>query len=276
MDERSVPGEAPGTRIRRDDRKDAERRTDPTAIVLHEAILIQGERELGRPTSSVAWSGLAAGLTMGLSMLAEAILRTRLPAAEWADLIGALGYTVGFVFVTLGKQQLFTETTLTATLPVLNELGRIGGVFRFWNIVFFTNIAGTLLIAWAATARGLFPEELHHEFAVIGARAAEGGFGAVLMQAIAAGWIIALMVWILPATGSARILVIVGATWLISAAGLAHVIAGSVEVAYAAITGHVGWGHYLFGFLLPALIGNSIGGIVFVAILNHAQVINEK
>jgi formate-nitrite transporter family protein len=99
------------------DHADAEQRTDPTAIVLHEAITIQGEHELARPASSVAWSGLAAGLTMGLSMLGEGVLRANLPEAPWRDLVSGFGYTAGFLFVTLGKQQLYTETTLTATLP---------------------------------------------------------------------------------------------------------------------------------------------------------------
>jgi formate/nitrite transporter FocA (FNT family) len=66
--------------------------------------------------------------------------------------------------------------------------------------------------------------------------------------------------------------VIVAVTWLISAAHFSHVIAGSVEGAFAAIHGSVGWDSYLAGFLLPALVGNSIGGVVFVALLNHAQV----
>jgi len=36
--------------------------------------------------------------------------------------------------------------------------------------------------------------------------------------------------------------------------------------------GAISWGDYLVRFLVPALIGNSIGGVVFVAMLNHAQV----
>ena len=61
-------------------------------------------------------------------------------------------------------------------------------------------------------------------------------------------------------------------TWLIGAAKFSHVIAGSVEGAFAALNGAIGWAQYAIGFLLPALIGNSIGGVVFVALLNHAQV----
>jgi len=83
------------------------------------------------------------------------------------------------------------------------------------------------------------------------------------------------MVWLLPAASSAKILVIVAVTWLISAGEFSHVIAGSSEAAFAAMLGAIGWQQYAFDFLIPAFIGNSIGGIVFVALLNHAQVRDE-
>ena len=68
---------------------------------------------------------------------------------------------------------------------------------------------------------------------------------------------------------------IIAVTWLISVAQFSHVIAGSIEAAFAAIHGAIGWEDYLFQFLLPALLGNSVGGVVFVALLNHAQVKEE-
>jgi formate-nitrite transporter family protein len=276
MPDKHAPGEgAWESDLPRSIKVEAERRVDPSAAVLHETIEIQGEEELARPFTSVAWSGLAAGLTMGLSMVGEGMLRAKLPDASWSDLVSSLGYTAGFVFVTLGKQQLYTESTLTATLPVLNAWRRLHIVLRFWAIVFATNIIGTLLFAWAATIPGVFEEAQGVAFRELGVRALEGGFGTVLLQGIVAGWVIALMVWILPAAGSATVLVIVGATYLIAAAHLAHVVAGSVEVGYAAMVGAIGWGEYAFGFIVPALIGNSIGGIVFVALLNHAQVEKE-
>ena len=97
----------------------------------------------------------------------------------------------------------------------------------------------------------------------------------VLVKGVFAGWLIALMVWLLPAAASARFLVIVAVTWLISVAKFSHVIAGSADAAFAALQGAVGWDQYALGFLVPALIGNSIGGVVFVALLNHAQVKEE-
>jgi formate/nitrite transporter FocA (FNT family) len=133
-------------------------------------------------------------------------------------------------------------------------------------------VVGTLLFAAAATIPHLFQPDAVHAFTDLGRKAVEPGFAGVLLKGVMAGWLIALMVWLMPAAGSARILVIVAVTWLISAAEFSHVIAGALEAGFAAMTGAIGWSDYLAGFLLPALIGNSIGGVVFVALLNHAQV----
>jgi formate/nitrite transporter FocA (FNT family) len=170
---------------------------------------------------------------------------------------------------------LFTETTLTVVLPVLHKTHGLRDVARYWGIVFAANILATLLISGALMIPVLFPPDVVHAFVDLGAKAAEPGFLAVLMKGVFAGWLIALMVWLMPAAASARFFVIITVTWLISAAHFSHVIAGSVETAFAAMHGAIGWDDYLLRFLLPALIGNSIGGVVFVALLNHAQVREE-
>jgi formate/nitrite transporter FocA (FNT family) len=208
-------------------------------------------------------------------MLGQGLLLARLPDAPWRDLVASFGYGAGFLFVTMGRQQLFTETTLTVMLPLLHGTHKAGEIVRYWVVVFAANIVGTLLFAAAATIPQLFQPDAVHAFTALGVKAVGPGFLAVFTKGIVAGWLIALMVWLMPAAASARIFVIVAVTWLIAAAGLSHVIAGSLEAGFAAMTGAIGWGDYLLGFLIPAFIGNSLGGIVFVALLNHAQVKEE-
>ena len=255
--------------------EDADERSSTSAKVVHEAIRLEGTEELERPSSSVWWSGLAAGLTIGCSMIAQGILQTRLPDTAWSDLVAAFGYCLGFLFVTMGRQQLFTETTLTVMLPVLGKTHGIGDLARYWAIVFLGNIMGTLLLALAATIPQLFAADVTHSFVRLGVEAAAPGFLLVLLKGVFAGWLIALMVWLMPAASSAKWVVIIAATWLIAAAKFSHVIAGSAETAIAAMQGAIGWRDYLLGFVIPALVGNSIGGVVFVALLNHAQVKDE-
>ena len=172
----------------------------------------------------------------------------------------------------MGRQQLFTETTLTVMLPVLHKTHGLSDVARYWAIVFAANILGTLFFAAAATIPNLFQPEAVNAFTQLGRNAVDSGFLGVLVKGGFAGWLIALMVWLMPAAASAQFFVIVAVTWLIGVAHFSHVIAGSAETAFATMRGALTWRDYLVGFLVPALIGNSIGGVVFVALLNHAQV----
>ena len=255
--------------------EEADDRSSTSAKVVHEAIRLEGTEELERPSSSIAWSGIAAGLTMACSMIGQGLLQARLPDAPWRELVASFGYSLGFVFVTMGRQQLFTETTLTVMLPVLHKSHGIGDVIRYWSIVFAANIFGTVLMAAALSIPGVFRPDVVQSFTDLGVKAADPGFVGVLVKGVFAGWLIALMVWLMPAASSAKFFVIIAVTWLISAAQFSHVIAGSVEGAFAAMHGAIGWDSWLLGFILPAFIGNSIGGVVFVALLNHAQVKEE-
>jgi formate/nitrite transporter FocA (FNT family) len=255
--------------------EEADDRSSTTAKVVHEAIRLEGTEELDRPSTSVAWSGFAAGLTMGCSMIGEGLLNAALPDAPWRHLVASFGYCLGFLFVTMARQQLFTETTLTVMLPLLHKTHGYRDVGRYWAIVFAANIAATVLFAAAASIPGLFPPDAVNAFAELGRKAVEPGFFGVLLKGVFAGWLIALMVWLMPAAASSRFFVIVAVTWLIGVAKFSHVIAGAVETAFAAFHGVIRGDQYALGFLLPALVGNSIGGIVFVALLNHAQVKEE-
>jgi len=246
----------------------------PGAGVTHEAIRREGEKELERSASALAWSGLAAGLSMGLSFLAEATLRAHLPDAPWRPLVAKIGYPVGFLVVMLGSQQLFTENTITPIVPLLarRTADMLRKVLVLWAVVLVANVVGTLLFALAAARTAAFPAELHDAFAAIGREAMEGDALGRFARAVPAGWIVALMVWMLPAAESQKVLVIVVMTWLIGAAGLAHVVAGSAEVQYLAFTGAIPYRAYLLDYFVPVLLGNVVGGVTLVAAVNHAQV----
>jgi formate/nitrite transporter FocA (FNT family) len=92
-----------------------------------------------------------------------------------------------------------------------------------------------------------------------------------MLHAVYAGWLIALMVWMLPAAENGKLAVIVLMTWLVGVGGFAHVIAGATEVFYGAVRGESSWTHAVVGYVLPTLVGNVAGGVTLVAALNHAQ-----
>ncbi|HSU55954.1 MAG TPA: formate/nitrite transporter family protein, partial [Candidatus Dormibacteraeota bacterium] len=122
LDERGEPLGSAGLatpELSEDEKREARERTSVSAPVVHEAIRRDGDEELQRPVSALAWSGLAAGLSMGFSFVAEGLLHHYLPESSWRPLVVSLGYPFGFLLIIIGRQQLFTENTLTAVIPLL-------------------------------------------------------------------------------------------------------------------------------------------------------------
>lgn len=257
---------------------EAEHRQSPSGKVVYKAVLKEADEELSRPTAALFWSGLAAGLSMGFSMIGEGVLRRHLPHAEWRPLVAELGYTFGFLIVILGRQQLFTENTLTPVLPLLQrkDAATLANVGRLWGVVLVANLLGALLIALVAARTPAFDPALRHEFLSAAREAAGHGFGTLLIRAIFAGWVIALLVWMLPYAGAAHVLVIVAMTWLVGVAPFSHVVAGAVEVFTLGWAGDKPWTAILGGYIVPVLLGNIVGGVTLVAALNHAQVVAGK
>jgi formate-nitrite transporter family protein len=247
------------------------------ALVIHEVLREEGEFELRRPPAALLWSGLAAGLSMGFSFLTLALLQAYLPDQPWRRVLASFGYSVGFVIVVLGQQQLFTETTLTAMLPVFYQprWKSVGILLRMWAIVLFANIAGTIAFAGLLSRHDLFNPQIRQ--ALSAAAAVSIGDGAVPMalKAMLAGWMIALMVWVLPSARSAGLFVIVLMTYVIALGQFSHIVAGSTEAAFAVLTGEASVGDYVMRFFLPTILGNLIGGVALAALLNHAPVAHE-
>lgn len=248
-------------------------RTAPPGEIVYEAVYAEGKHELERNSLELGLSGLAAGLSMGFSMVAEALLRVHLPRTNWSPLLTHTGYSVGFLIVILGRQQLFTKNTLTVILPLLREkkIDMFVNVARLWAIVLFANLLGAFVFAWLAAHSNAFHPEVRAEFAKIGQAATEPNFATIVMRGAISGWLIALMVWLLPFAESARLWVIIILAYLVALAELPHVVAGTVEAFYLVVSGMMPFWKCIGGYVLPALIGNIIGGVALVAVGAHAE-----
>jgi formate/nitrite transporter FocA (FNT family) len=267
----------PGTAVpnlRGEEHEEVKDRAAPRPVVVYEAIRREGEDELLRTWHGLAWSGLAAGLSMGFSLVGQGLIAAHLPDTAWRPLLVNLGYSLGFLIVILGRQQLFTENTLTPVLPLLNRWNTptLARVARLWAVVLATNLVGTFAFAWVVGHTTIFDDATRTAFTAIGRHAMEGSFGTIMLRGVFAGWLIALMVWLLPGAETARPIIILVITYFVGLGGFTHIVAGSVEGFYVLLTGAASWQATIGGFLLPAVIGNILGGLALVTALNHAQV----
>jgi formate-nitrite transporter family protein len=260
-----------------DERGDVEALKAANAKDLHRTVREEGEAELARPARSLAWSGLAAGLAITASLVAEGALALHVPAgAPGRELVVALGYPVGFLLVVLGRMQFFTESTVTAMLPLVHHgtLGMAARTLTLWSVVLAANLAGTALATGALATGALGQPGLAASMVELAREVTARGPAATFVNAIPAGFLIAVLAWLLP-NARPGVLPILLVTYAIAVAGFSHSIVGSAEAFLLAWSGVAGWGTALLLVVLPAAAGNLVGGAGIFALLAHAQVRDE-
>jgi formate/nitrite transporter FocA (FNT family) len=254
-----------------------EEEATPETPVIYEAVRRLGEQELARPPMSLVWSGLAAGMSMGFSLLAQGALQRRLPAAGWRELVTALGYPVGFLMVVLSRQQLFTENTITVVLPLLARPGwaKLRAAARMWAIVLVCNLVGTAAFAAFAGLSPAVSPALQAAMREVSRAAVLQPPLALALGAVVAGYLMAAMVWLIVSSGSAQVAVVAVMSYLIGIGGFGHIVAGTAESVLLVLHGDLSWSDMATGFSLPVLAGNVVGGTLLFALLSHAQVMHE-
>jgi formate/nitrite transporter FocA (FNT family) len=143
-------------------------------------------------------------------------------------------------------------------------------------VVLISNIVGTFLFAYCIAHLHLFEPAVQQAFHDIGAVHLGTNFGIALTRALFAGWLIALMVWLLPGAEASRVVIVIIITYLVGLANLNHIIAGSTTMFYLVATHGMSLVQYFSSFFLPTLLGNILGGVSMVAALGHAQVVGGK
>lgn len=249
----------------------------PRAPVVYEIIRLEGERELRRPASSLWWSGVAAGISIGFSFLAQAALAAGLPQSEWGHAVASLGYSVGFIIVILGRQQLFTENVLTAVLPVITRwrLAWLLRMLRLWGVVLAANVVGCLLFACAFAYLPMLSAPVTAEMARLVSDLMTNSPWEMFAKGIGAGWLIAAVVWIVASISSGEFLVIALLTSLIAIFRFTHIVAGTAEALYGWAAGLITFHDASVRFFLPTLAGNVFGGTVLFSVLSYGQVREE-
>lgn len=243
---------------------------------VHRAVREAGEGELARPAASLLWSALAAGLAINASLVAEGVLHALLPDVPARPLLVSLGYPVGFVIVILGQMQFFTESTVTAMLPLVTRPSAhaLRRTLRLWGLVLGANVAGTALVSLAMTHTAMVDPAVRDGMIAVSRRLLAHDAWSTFLTAIPAGFLIAGLAWVLPNGREQAFLVIVAVAWTVGAAGFSHSVVGSAEAFVLMWRGIVTPGAAVV-LVVPAVIGNLVGGAGLFAMLAHGQVHGE-
>ena len=241
---------------KKNSKKVIEQRPQKSQLIIlqhtEEAALTQLERN----STGLVLSGISAGLDIGFSVLLMSIMLSTFNGVFPAPVVRffvANMYPVGFIFVILGRSELFTEHTTLAILPVLQGLASIKKLFRLWAIVYVSNIFGGLIFALILSYFGGSLHFLHKEaFAQIAGSFTRNSWLTTLLSAALAGWLMGLLAWLVAAAREtiSQIFIIWTVTAAIGFAGLPHCIVGNIEIAAALFSGQGSFSGYLL-FLDP-------------------------
>jgi formate/nitrite transporter FocA (FNT family) len=252
-----------------------------SAAEIHDNVLGPAKDEMERSASALLWSAFASGLTIGFSFLAGAYAQTLVEQHRYAHFVAGLAYPLGFVFVIFARSELFTENTLEPVIPFLHKRNAdtLKKLLRMWALLIVGNLVGAALFAYVIDRTPLLANpEIANRMREIAQATTSDGFGLTLIRGFMAGWLIALLAWLLASTQEsiAHLVLIWLTTAPIAWFEFRHSIVGSVEAFYRVSVGSATIGEMSGQFIAPAIIGNAIGGVVMVALLNFGQVQEER
>ena len=248
-----------------------------TAPEIFNAAKKNAREELDRSSRTLAFSGVAGGLAMGLTGLGVASMRAILGSGSWEELVSFLIYPIGFIAVIIGRAQLFTENTLYPVVLVLDEPRKLRvnliATLRLWGVVFAANVCGAYLFALLAIRSAALPSDISTQLVNLGVTAVNHPTAHIFWSGVIGGWLIALVAWMVTASQwtIGQVMMIWLLAFIVGIGKFAHCIATSGEILSAVAAGSLGAGTY-FHWLLFATLGNIAGGVVIVSLLNYGQV----
>ena len=239
---------------------------------IFQRITATADEEFSRSNRLLFLSGIAAGLSIGLTFLARSAL-TGVTPWDSSGLVGNLLYPVGFLLIVMGRYQLFTENTLTPVTLVLTRIASLPILLRVWGIVLLANVLGAALVALVLANTGVLTPEAAGAARGFALHGFETPWWDLFWKGVFAGWIVASMVWLTHAARDSvtRFLTVFVLMFMIPSADLFHCIIGSCEALYLVFQGEASLMASTFGFFLPVLLGNTLGGVLLVGILNYSQ-----
>ena len=239
-------------------------------------------KEYSRSRFSLFISSFAAGLEIGFSVLLMCIFFTLFHnhyPSYTLQLLLALAYPIGFIFVVIGRSELFTEHTALAVLPVFNKTVSVVSLAKLWFIILLGNLVGGYLFSLIITSIGPAMEIIQPlAFEHLANKMTQQDWWIILGSGILAGWLMGLLEWMVTSSQETigQIVIIILITFVIGIGNMHHSIVGSIEVFSGfLVSKEISMGDYLH-FQGLATIGNVVGGVVFVAVVKYSHIKPEK
>jgi len=242
---------------------------------IFQRILAAADEEIRVGTRELFFSGLAAGFAITITFL----LYTSMTAKTGGDpVLSAILYPLGFVYIILGDYQLFTENTLPPVALVLERLASVPALLGIWAVVLAANLVGGVAGAFFLSSTGVFTPEAAAAAEGFAEKAIDTAWWTLFAKAVFAGLIVAGVVWVDYASRDtiSRLVLVYVAFLAIPFGNLYHVVVSSTEMVYLVFQGELALAVGVWEFVLPVLLGNSVGGVALVTVVNYFQTTERR
>ncbi|RJT05230.1 formate/nitrite transporter family protein [Halococcus sp. IIIV-5B] len=246
-----------------------------SADEVFQRIIAAADEEVTSGRRELFFSGLAAGFAITITFL---LYSSMTAATDHDPVLSALLYPLGFIYIIIGGYQLYTENTLPPVALTLERLVSLPRLLRHWTIVLAGNLTGGGLGAVALTWGGVFSPAATQAALEHAQHGIDTPAPALFSKAVFAGLIVAGVVWVVYASRDtiSRLVVVYLAFLAIPMGDLFHVVVSFTEMLYLVLAGNLELVAGLTQFVIPVLLGNTVGGIVLVTAVNYFQTSAER
>ncbi|KTG07890.1 transporter [Haloprofundus marisrubri] len=247
-----------------------------SADEIFQRVVATANEEVDESTRKLFFSGLAAGFAITLTFLLQSSVTAVIPG-PLAHLLGAALYPLGFVYIIMGRYQLYTENTLPPVALVLERIASVPTLLRVWTTVLAANLAGGIAGAFVLANTGVMSPETAATATELGLAGVDAGWWDLFFKAVFAGWLVAGVVWLEHAVRDSisRFVLVYVVFLAIPAAESYHVVVSACEAFFLVFVGEAAVLGVLWGFVLPVLLGNTVGGVFLVTLVNYGQTENR-
>ncbi|MFC6835345.1 formate/nitrite transporter family protein [Halomarina ordinaria] len=243
-----------------------------SADEIFQRVIVSADEEIDATTRELFFSGLAAGFAITLAFLLHAVVTAAVPG-PMGPTVGAVLYPIGFVYIIIGRYQLYTENTLPPVALVLTRLTSVPALLRIWVVVLCANAVGAALGALVLSQTGVFSPPAAAVAVGFGTEALETSWWDLFAKALFAGWLVAGLVWLEHASRDtiSRIVLVYVIFLCIPVGGLYHSVVSICDAFYLAFETGTGILPVLWEFVTPVVLGNTVGGVFLVTLVNYMQ-----
>ena len=240
-----------------------------------------GIKRLSRPWLEMFMSGVIGAIHVTFGAVAMASAAGAVHNGGISSLVGALFFPIGFILLKLSHSELFTENFLVPVVPVLEAGERASKLVRLWILTLLGNLLGACIFALLVHVGGKYALG-HLPVSYIKGLTIyklSRPFHEAFISAVFAGAIITTMTWLVLSARSevAKLIAVWSCIFVMAAGHFTHVVVSTSEVLLGKVYGiPVSFTVWLKRLFVPATLGNTLGGMLLIALLHYLQVLHTK